>query len=100
MTALQSSILSQMMIRLLKVLCSTSIWHEVFNNYLSCCLIMNVSITTSVSTISTMTATLTLSYSTPTIILLPCNYDVPANLTAQLRPTSGFSLLLHPKEEY
>jgi hypothetical protein len=62
---------------------ATSIWHEVFDNYLSRHPFMNVLNTTSVSENSTMTAPLTLSYySTLTILLLPCNYDVPANQTA------------------
>jgi hypothetical protein len=61
---------------------ATSIWYEVFDIYLSCCPTMNVSNTTSVSKKLTMIAPLTLSYySTPTILLLPCNCDVPANQT-------------------
>ena len=61
---------------------ATSIRHEVFDNYLPCCSIMNISNTTSISAISTMTAPLNLSYLTPTILLLPFNYDFPKNLTA------------------
>jgi hypothetical protein len=61
---------------------ATSIRHEVFDNYLPCRPIMNVSNTTSISAILTMTVPLNLSYITPTILLLPFNYDFPENLTA------------------
>ncbi len=61
---------------------ATSIRHEVFDNYLPCHPIMNVSKTTSISAISTMTAPPNLSYLTPTILLFPFNYDFLKNLTA------------------
>jgi hypothetical protein len=60
-----------------------SIWYEVFDINLSRRLIMNISNITSVSANLTTTVPMTLSYySSPTILMLPCNYDVPENQTA------------------